>query len=171
MPDEVILRYLHAFGPSTTADVRAWSGLAGLRPVMERLRPRLRTFRDERGRELFDVPDGLLPDPDTPAPPRFLPEYDNVLFSHADRSRVMPAGHAVPLAPGNGGNMGTVLVDGFYRATWRITRSNGKATLLIQPLGRISKQERADVAEEGTRLLAFAGADADRHGIRFARTA
>jgi winged helix DNA-binding protein len=170
-PDTVILRYLRAFGPSTTADVRAWSGLVELRPVMERLRPRLRTFRDERGRELFDVPDGPLPDPDTRAPPRFLPEYDNVLFGHADRSRVMPAGHAVPLAPGNGGNMGTVLVDGFYRATWRITRTNGTATLLIHPLERISRQERSEVADEGARLLAFAAPDIDKHSVRFARTA
>jgi winged helix DNA-binding protein len=167
-PDKVVVRYLRAFGPSSTADVRAWSGLAGLRDVMERLRPRLRTYRDERDRELFDVPDGPLPDPDTPAPPRFLPEYDNVLFSHADRSRVMPAGRAVPLAPGNGGAIGTTLVDGFYRATWKITRANGAATLVIQPLERLSKQERADVAEEGTRLLAFAAGDADRHSVRFA---
>jgi hypothetical protein len=100
-------------------DVQTWSGLTRLREVVDRLRPRLRTFRDEHGVELFDLPDALRPDADTPAPPRFLPEYDNVLLSHADRSRIILDGRNPPLFPGNGAALGTVLVDGFLRGTWK----------------------------------------------------
>jgi hypothetical protein len=147
--DELVLRYLAAFGPATVADARTWSGLTGLREVFERLRPQLRTFKDERGRELFDVPDAPFPDPDTPAPPRFLPEYDNVALSHDDRSRILSADWPGQPAPGAKW-IGSLLVDGFYRGRWRITIDDGAAALAIEGV-----EPTPEIEAEGERLLAF----------------
>lgn len=151
--DELLVRYLGAFGPATVMDAQAWCGLTRLAEVAERLGGRLRHFRDEDGRELLDLPDAPRPEPDTPAPPRFLPEYDNLLLSHADRSRVVPNGRTVPLYPGNGGTRGELLVDGTWIADWAITRADGAATLRIEPFVRLT--QRAAVRAEGVRLLAF----------------
>jgi hypothetical protein len=161
-PDRMILRYLAAFGPATPGDARTWSGLSGLAEVFERLRPRLRTFRDERGRELFDVPDAPLPDPETPAPPRFLSVYDNVVLSHADRARIVRPFDPKRLGYMEGASFGSVLIDGFVGATWTwaVERSSRNATLRIALLDRLSKRERLAVEEEGGRLLEFIAADA-----------
>jgi Winged helix DNA-binding domain len=166
--DDVVLRYLAAFGPATVADVATWSRLTGLRAVVERLRPRLQTFRDERGRELFDLPDAPRPDPDTPAPPRFLPEYDNVLLSHADRSRFRRAGER-PRSAVPGPVHGTVLSGGFLSGSWRLDcdRDTGSATLIVTPLERLAKRAAASVAAEGRRFLRFAAAEADARDVRF----
>jgi hypothetical protein len=164
----MVLRYLGAFGPATVSDVRTWSGLSGLREVIEGLRPRLRTFRDENGRELFDLPDSPLPDPDTPVPPRFLPEYDNVLLSHADRTRIIPDNRSVPLPPGGGGTLGTLLVDGFFSGTWKTERTRERVTLEIEPFQRLSREDADALLEEGERLVRFVGEGADRFEVRFA---
>lgn len=158
--EEMVLRYLAAFGPATVNDVQAWCWLTRLREVVERLRPRLATFRDEVGNELFDLPDAPRPDPETPAPPRFLPEYDNVLLSHADRSRVMSAERTIPLLPGNGGVSGTLLVDGFFQGVWKIAQRGDAATLRVELFEPVAERERAAVSEEGARLLAFVAGDA-----------
>ena len=153
--DTVVLRYLGAFGPASVQDIQTWCGLTRLGEVVDRLRARLDTFRDENGVELFDLPDAPRPDPDTPAPPRFLPEYDNILLSHADRRRVNPDGHPVPLLPGNGAAAGTVLVDGFFRALWKLDRPRGALT--VTPLGKLTRAERSALTREARALLAFLG--------------
>lgn len=163
-PDEMILRYLGAFGPSAAADVQAWSGLTGVRTVIDRLRPRLRTFRDERGRELFDVPGAPLPDEDTPAPTRFLPEYDNILLGHKDRSRIV----SLDVRPWTEVGWGSVLVDGFGSARWKVERDKDTSVLRIEPFRTLSRVEKASVAEEGERLLPFITGDAGSSDIRFA---
>lgn len=161
-----MLRYLAAFGPATVKDVQAWCWLTRLGEVVERLRPDLRTFHDEAGNELFDLPNAPRPDPATPAPPRFLPEYDNLLLSHADRSRVLPDGRKVPLPGGNGASVGTVLLDGYVQGIWKKTRQRNTATLRITHFAPLSAAERAAVVEEGERLLSFAS-DAGSSDIQF----
>lgn len=153
--DQLILRYLAAFGPATVADVQTWSGLTRLREIADQLKPSLRTFKDPAGNELLDLPDAPRPDEDSPAPPRFLPEYDNVLFSYADRNRVNPAGNEVPLAPGNGGRCGTVLIDGTFGATWQLGLTHSTATLLIRPFAPLSPETQLALTDEASELLAF----------------
>jgi hypothetical protein len=160
-PDSLVLRYLAAFGPASVLDIQKWSGLTRLREVVDRLRPKLAVFTDENGRELFDLPDAPRPGPDVVAPPRFLPEYDNLLLGHADRSRVNPARRPVPLWPGNGAAMGNLLVDGVNAATWRITRTKDVATLTVEPFARLSRRDSVEVEAEGRRLLGFAAAGAE----------
>jgi hypothetical protein len=163
---ELVTRYLTAFGPASVRDIQAWCGLTRLREAVDALGPALRRFRTEDGMELVDVPDGPLPDPDLPAPVRFLAEYDNVLLSHADRSRVIEEGDHVLLQGGAGGWTGTVLVDGLMRATWAARRDGATTVLDVRPSVALSSAERAEVVHEGGRLLGFlAGGRA--HDIRF----
>jgi hypothetical protein len=166
-PDALVRRYFAAFGPATAADLHAWSGLPGCAELVARLRPRLRVFVDERGRELYDVARAPLPDADTPAPPRFLPEYDNAFLSHADRARVVAAADLPRLRAGNG-FLAPFLVDGFVRGTWKIARAKDTATLELRPTRRLAAGERAALEAEGAGLLAFMAADA-RHDVRVAR--
>jgi hypothetical protein len=157
-PDAMVLRYLAAFGPATVGDIRAWCGLSGLREVVDRLRPQLRSFRDERGRELLDVPDGPLPDPATPAPPRFLPEYDNVLLGHDDRTRVLGTERPRPAPEGVSG--WAFLVDGFLAGRWRLERDHDAARLIVAPDDPLRQDDADALRDEGARLLALLAADA-----------
>ncbi|WP_098025317.1 winged helix DNA-binding domain-containing protein [Streptomyces sp. st115] len=163
--DATVLRYLGAFGPASVMDFQSWAGLTRTKEVFERLRPGLLTFRDERGVELFDLPEAPRPDPGTPAPPRFLPEFDNVLLGHADRTRVIPAVNKGRNGVGNQA-YGTVLIDGFFDAVWRIEREGGAALLTVQPLRSLARAERAEITDEAARMLAVM-TDATDHDVRF----
>jgi hypothetical protein len=171
-PDELILRYLAAFGPASVMDIQAWCWLTRLGAVVERLRSRLRTFRDERGRELFDVPDGVLPDPDTVAPVRFLPTFDNILLSHKDRGRILGDHDEWSVGPNQFDDAfrgGSVLVDGFVRAGWRVDRekgAGGRATLVVIPVVALARPEVKAVTDEAERLLAFLAAEAGDRDVR-----
>jgi hypothetical protein len=160
--ENLIIRYLKAFGPATVADVQSWSGLPSLRPAVDRLRPKLRTFRDERGRELFDVPDGPLPEAGTAVPPRFLPEFDNVLLGHQDRTRVIALEHRYML------DRGTFLVDGMVAGVWAITVDQSPSRLTVSAFEPLKKRDRDALADEGERLLSFVAPDASTAGIDFA---
>jgi hypothetical protein len=157
--DAVVRRYLRAFGPASSADMRTWCGIPGLREVFERLRPSLRGFRDEQGRELFDVEDGPLPDPSTPAPVRYLPVYDNLVLSHDDRSRVVPPAVGAALPIGNE-NIGSILVDGFIGARWRMRRERRSIRLSVELLQPLSPALRDEVEAEGIRALDLLARDA-----------
>jgi len=147
-PDATVLRYLAAFGPASVKDMQTWAGLTRLREAFERLRPQLVTFRDEGGVELFDLPEAPRPDADTPAPPRFLPEFDNLLLSHADRTRVVPAEYWGRSWVGNQAYC-TFLVDGFLAGVWRLA----EGALVMETFGTLTKAQRADLVEEGVRML------------------
>lgn len=158
---EVVSRYLRAFGPASTQDVQTWSGLTRLAEVVERLP--LRTFSDENGKTLYDHEDSPRPDEDTPAPPRFLPEFDNIALSHADRTRIISAGF-------NGSSTrGSFTVDGFVAGTWKIEKRKQAATLLIAPYQRLPQRDSAAVEAEGRLLLEFAAPDAE-HAAVFEQT-
>lgn len=160
--DDAVLRYLAAFGPATVSDIRIWSWLTGLREVVERLRPRLRTFRDEAGRELFDVEDGLLVDPDVPAPIRFLPQYDNIFLSHDDRARILVERMTIPDLIWRSG----VVVDGFVAGAWRIRRERQRATMSIELLAAVTGAQRLEIEAEAARLFAFVAADAESREVQ-----
>jgi hypothetical protein len=158
--DALVLRYLAAFGPASVADMAAWSGLTALRPTFERLRPDLRIYQDERGRELFDLPDAPHPDPKMPAPPRFLPEYDNIVLGHQDRTRVIAFEHRHVIL------YGMFLLDGVLAGTWSMARAKKGARLTVSSFKPLKKPDRAGLAEEGEQLLSFA-APGSAHGVDF----
>ncbi len=147
--DALVLRYLGAFGPASVADVQAWSGLTRLREVVERLPVRL--FRGDAGQTLYDLPDAPRPGEDAPAPPRFLPEYDNLLLSHSDRTRVIPHQRPVPLPPGNGATGGTFLIDGWWQGDWQLRNQK----LRIRPFVELRPAGRDALLAEAAGLCAF----------------
>lgn len=154
--EAMVVRYLAAFGPATAADVQKWSGLTRLREVLERLRPGLCTFRDANGAVLYDLPDSPRPVPETPVPVRLLAEFDNVLLSHRDRTRVLSDAYRTRVFTRNGLVRGTVLIDGFVQGTWRIRREPETPPVLqVELFQPLPADTREAVEREGLALLTF----------------
>ncbi|MGE4425347.1 MAG: winged helix DNA-binding domain-containing protein [Solirubrobacteraceae bacterium] len=163
-PAGLLRRYLAAFGPATAADAAKWSGLQGVRAVLDAMDD-LDRYRDERGRDLFDVSGALLPDEDVPAPVRFLPRFDNLILSHADPARVIADEHKKGLVTRNGIVEATFLWDGVVAGVWDVGRRRGRAALRITPLRRLPQRAQATVRAEGRRLLGFVAPDATGYEV------
>lgn len=163
----LVFRYLAAFGPASVTDIQTWSGLDKLKDEIEKLRPELVTYRDERKRELFDLPDMPIPDADTPAPERFLPEYDNLLLSHDKRTRVVADEYRKRVYLPGLRVASTILVDGFVAGAWKAEKTKGVAALMITPFAPLKKSSRDALTEEGEKLIRFIEPDAKNHEVRF----
>jgi winged helix DNA-binding protein len=166
-PAELVLRYLAAFGPASVADIRAWCGLAGMAEIVATLRPRLRRFRSEAGVELFDLEAAPRSDPDIEAPARLLPGFDNLILSHADRTRFLAEEHRSRIATSNGIFHPTLLVDGRIAGTWKTMRSKRETSIEMAPFARLGADQRRALRDEASALLKAVGADGDH--VRFAR--
>ncbi len=166
--DGMVGRYLGAFGPATVMDAQAWCGLTRLREVFDRLRPQLVVFRDESDREVFDLPDAPRPDPDTPAPPRFLYDFENLLLSYADRSRVIVPIEVARIEVRRNESISTFIVDGRVSGTWKLERDKGRASLLIKPIRKLTTADLDALSSEGERLIDFLAPDAADRDVRTA---
>jgi hypothetical protein len=164
----LIRRYLAAFGPASTADLNSWSHARGLRPALEALEPELRRFRDENGRLLFDLRRAPLVDGDAPSPVRFLPKWDTSILGYAppERWRILPERHRKTVIKVNGDVAQTFLVDGFVAGTWEVERRGKSATLKLSPFGRLARDVRDELTQEGERLLRFFAPDAGSYSVR-----
>ncbi len=128
----------------------------GGKPLLDEMRHELVVFRDEGGIELFDLPGAPLPPADIPAPPRFVPEYDNLVLSHADRRRVITEENRKKVFLSAARVRATFLLDGSVAGAWKIEKTRGAATLVVEPFAPLASRDRDTLAEEGGRLLRFA---------------
>lgn len=164
---QLVWRYLAAFGPASVKDMQQWSGITGIRQAIETLRPELFTFRDELGRELLDLPDAPRPSADIPVPVRFLPEFENMLFSYEERGRIVDRAYFPAIFTQNGQNCATFLVDGFVAGSWKIERGPTSATLVIYLFNPLTSDIQAELQAEGERLMRWVLDGADTFDIRF----
>ncbi len=167
--EEIVLRYLGAFGPASVRDAQAWSGVTRLGEVFERLRPRLRPFRDEGGRELFDLPDAPRPDPETPAPLRFLADFDNLLLSHADRSRFVSDEDRKTMTYAQGPFPGMLMVDGSAIGQWHLLRDSGSVTMVLRLARKLNASDEDAVRTEADAMLRFYVPNAESRSVQLAR--
>ncbi|TDC78412.1 winged helix DNA-binding domain-containing protein [Actinomadura sp. 7K507] len=158
--DELMLRYLAAYGPASAADAQTWSGLSTTAEALDRLRPGLRVFGDDRGKELFDLPDAPRPGEDVQAPARFLPEFDSLVLAHADRRRVIADTHRPLLTTKNLRVRAVFLWDGFAHGIWETEYKRKVATLRLRPFGPLPQAALDELTREGESLLRFMEPDA-----------
>ncbi len=168
---DLVFRYLAAFGPASVTDMQTWSGLPKLKETFEKLKPELQTYRDEGRRELFDLPDLALLAEDITAPVRFLPEFDNLLLSHSNRTRVIADEHRSKVYLPGLRVAATILVDGFVCGVWKIEKAKNVATLVIEPFDKLTRRDRAALIDEGDQLVRFIEAKAKSFEVRFAERA
>jgi hypothetical protein len=147
----LVWRYLASCGPASVADLQMWSGLRRLRTEVEALRPELTVYRDARGRELFDLPGLPVASGDEPASVRFLPEFDNLVLSHDDRSRIVADEFRPRVFPGYSMVHATFLVDGFVAGIWQITGDEVR----VAPFRPLAPDDADAVRAEADRLLPF----------------
>jgi hypothetical protein len=166
----LVRRCLGAFGPVTLADIAKFAGQAPprVRPALERMAPKLRTFADEEGRVLYDLPRGTRPGAGIDAPVRFLPRYDELLIAYQHRDRVIAPAHRRAIYTKNGIIEAVFLVDGFAAGTWGVVRTKGEGILNVAPFGRLESRDRVALEAEGDALLQFLAPDATIAGVRFA---
>jgi hypothetical protein len=165
---QLVRRYLAAFGPASVQDFQSWSGLQRMAPVFADLRPEFVTFRDERKRELFDLPDAPRPAEDAPAPPCFIADYDNLTLAHADRTRVISDEHRKAIATKNGQILPLILVDGFVAGTWKAARERKTAVITVTPFASLTLAVRESLESEGESLARFVDPEAGAFAVRFA---
>ncbi|HTH71636.1 MAG TPA: winged helix DNA-binding domain-containing protein [Candidatus Saccharimonadales bacterium] len=164
-----VQRHLGAFGPATVDDISSWSSIRApaIRAALDALGPKIRTFADRRGRTLYDLMGAPLPDPDTPAPVRYLPKWDSTLLAYAppERVRILTEAHRRTVIGMNGDVAQTILVDGMVAGTWAIAARPAAATITVTPFGRVSKADRTALTEEGVRLARFIAPAAKTHRV------
>lgn len=166
--DELMLRYLAAYGPASAADAQTWSGLAATGEALDRLRPGLRVFTDDKGRELFDLPDAPRPGEDVPAPARFLPEFDSLVLAHADRRRIIADAHRPSLITKNLRVRAVFLWDGFARGIWETEYKRKVATLRLRPFEPLPRTALDELTAEGESLLRFLEPDSRETSVSVA---
>ncbi len=170
-PRALATRYLAAFGPAGATDFQTWSGFRGMKTVLDGMRDDLVTFRDERGRELLDLPDAPRPDPDVPAPPRLLPEFDSLVLAHADRTRIVADEHKGELVTKNLRVRATFLWDGVVRGTSTAERKRKTATIHLTPFEALPEGAVGELAAEGEALLRFTEPEATTFEVKIAEPA
>ena len=151
--EHLVRRYLGAFGPATERDLGQWAGVQRVGPIRETLAAmKLRTFADEQGKTLYDLPRAPLPDPDTPAPARLVPRYDNLVLAHADRTRILGDVAVSRIVTKNAVVHATILVDGFVAGTWQLEKGRVK----LEPFATLAREARAALKDETERIETFA---------------